>query len=93
MIDLSHEDTKTESSTKFSLLSQRGKTFEKEIVGIAINIHKQPGAGLLENVYSKCFYYELNKREIFFEREKVVPIVYNSLIADDRLRLDLINDR
>jgi hypothetical protein len=67
MIDLNHENTKTESSIKFSLLSRREKTFAKVVVDIAKNIHKQPGAGLLENVYSKSYYYEWNKREIFFE--------------------------
>jgi len=92
MLSLNHADTNTEKKTKFKLLSTREEYLAKEIDGIAINIHKQLGPGLPESVYSKCFYYELKKREIFFETEKVVPIVYNSLIIDEGLRLDLLID-
>lgn len=92
MLNINHEDTKTGSNTKymFNLLSSREELLAKEIVDIAISIHKQLGPGLLESVYAKCFYYELKKREISYEREKEVPIIYNSLIIDEGLRLDLL---
>ena len=47
---------------------------------------------MLESVYAKCFYYELFKREIKYEKQKEVPIVYQTLIVDDGLRLDLLVD-
>lgn len=92
MPNMNHEDTKTGSNTKymFNLLSSREELLAKEIVDVAINIHKQLGPGLLESVYAKCFYYELKKREISYEREKEVPIIYNSLIINEGLRLDLL---
>jgi GxxExxY protein len=62
----------------------------KEVVNIAFSIHKELGPGLLESVYDKCFCYELFKRSIKYERQKSVPIVYNSLVIDDGLRLDLL---
>ena len=92
MLNMNHEDTKTGSNTKYmlNLLSSKEELLAKEIVDIAINIHKQLGPGLLESVYAKCFYYELKRREISYEREKEVPIIYNSLIIDEGLRLDLL---
>ncbi len=71
-------------------LSEREEWIAKQIVDIAINIHIQLGPGLLESVYAKCFYYELLNRNISFEREKLVPIIYNELKIDDGLRLDCL---
>jgi GxxExxY protein len=48
------------------------------------------GPGLLESVYAKCFYYELLSRKIAFEKQKDVPIIYQTLIIDEVLRLDLL---
>ena len=76
----------------YQKLSDKEEWIAKQIVDIAINIHKQLGPGLLESVYAKCFYYELTKREIIFEKEKQVPIIYNGLIIDDGLRLDCLVD-
>ena len=71
-------------------LSEKEERIAKQIVDIAINIHKQLGAGLLESVYAKCFFYELLNRELNFEKEKLVPIIYNDLKIDDGLRLDCL---
>lgn len=71
-------------------LSEKEEWIAKQIVDIAINIHKQLGPGLLESVYANCFYYELSNRNLVFEREKLVPIVYNGLKIDDGLRLDCL---
>jgi GxxExxY protein len=71
-------------------LSEKEEWIAKQIVDIAINIHKQLGPGLLESVYAKCFYYELSNRNLSFEREKLVPIIYNELKIDDGLRLDCL---
>ena len=74
----------------YQKLSEREEYIAKQIVDIAIRIHKELGPGLLESVYAKCFYYELHQREILFEKQKEVPIIYQSLQIDDGLRLDLI---
>jgi GxxExxY protein len=73
-------------------LSDNEEWIAKQIVDIAINIHKQLGPGLLESVYAKCFFYELLNRGLNFEKEKQVPIIYNDLKIDDGLRLDCLVD-
>ncbi len=72
----------------FQKLTDKEEWVASQIVDIAINIHKQLGPGLLESVYAKCFYYELSERNLGYEREKLVPIIYNDLKIDDGLRLD-----
>src|SRR5881394_2695650 len=74
----------------FIKLSDKDEYLAKQIVDIAIKIHKELGPGLLERVYIKCFCYELFSRSINYEKQKEVPIIYQSLIIDDGLRLDLL---
>ena len=73
----------------YAKLSEREEYLEKQIVDIAVRIHKELGPGLLESMYAKCFYYELINRGINYEKQKEVPIVYQSLIIDEGLRLEL----
>jgi GxxExxY protein len=74
----------------FQKTSQREEYLARQIVDVAFKIHKELGPGLLESVYAKCFYYELFNREIKYEKQKEVPIIYQSLKIDDGLRLDLL---
>lgn len=76
----------------FQKLSDKEEFLAKQIVDIAFRIHIDLGPGLLESVYAKCFYYELLNRKINFEREKEVPIIYQTLEIDNGLRLDLLVD-
>lgn len=46
------------------------------INGACIEVHKTIGPGLLENVYQKCFERELTIREINFQSQLNVPIIY-----------------
>ena len=74
----------------FQKLSEKEEYLAKQVVDIAFKIHKELGPGLLESVYGKCFYYELFNRQIGYEKQKEVPIIYQSLKIDDGLRLDLL---
>jgi GxxExxY protein len=73
-------------------LSIKEELIGKQIVDIAFQIHKFLGPGLLESVYEKCFCYELLNRQLPFQRQKEVGIIYNDLKIDDGLRLDILVD-
>lgn len=74
----------------FQRLSDKEEDVARQIVDIAVKIHKQLGPGLLESVYAKCFYYEFQIRHINYEKERTVPIIFDSLKIDDGLRLDCL---
>lgn len=82
----------TQSNTKFLPLGTREQWLANQIVDIAISVHKSLGPGLLESVYEKCFCYELSKRSISFTKQKCVEIIYDHLIIDDGLRIDILVD-
>lgn len=60
-----------------------------EIIGAAIEVHRQLGPGLLESVYHECMKIELEIRGLKFETEKLVPIVYEGHELRTSLRCDL----
>lgn len=74
----------------YNVLSGHTERLAKEIVDIAFRIHSRLGPGLLESIYEKCFCYELDKSEIPFVRQQNTPIVYEELVVEDGLRLDIL---
>ena len=61
-----------------------------EIIGCAIEVHKELGPGLLESVYEKCLGHLLIESGMKVERQKSVPINFKGLKLDADLRFDLI---
>jgi GxxExxY protein len=63
------------------------------LVNAAFKVHKALGPGLLERVYEVCLAYELGKAGFFVRRQVDIPIVYEGIVFEEGLRLDLlIND-
>ncbi|MGE4288389.1 MAG: GxxExxY protein [Salinivirgaceae bacterium] len=61
-----------------------------EIIGCAIQVHQELGPGLLESTYEVCLEYELIQKGIIVERQKALPVVYNSIKLDAGYRIDLL---
>jgi len=62
----------------------------QEIIGVAIKIHRKLGPGLLESSYEACLAYELEKLGLRVERQKPVPLVYESVKMDCGFRADIV---
>lgn len=60
------------------------------IIEAAIETHKELGPGLLEGVYEECLCRELADRDLPFERQKELPILYKGSELDAGFRLDII---
>jgi|SRR6266850_863355 len=61
-----------------------------QIVDAAFKVHSEMGAGLLESVYEACLTHELVKRGLRVRRQVLVPIVYDGVLLEEPLRLDLL---
>src|SRR5256886_12260301 len=64
----------------------------REIIGAAIEVHRQLGPGLLESSYRECLCRELLLRGIPFEREKPLPLEYKGIHLGRGYRIDLLVD-
>lgn len=68
----------------------RNTDLTPEIIGAAIKIHRRLGPGLLESAYEACLAYELKKLGLRVERQKPVPLIYDSVKLDCGFRADLV---
>ena len=65
----------------------------EKIIGAAIEVHRKLGPGLLESAYQECLARELLLREIPFEREVPVPVVYKDVHLECGYRLDFLIEK
>src|SRR2546428_12920171 len=68
----------------------RNRDLTPEIIGAAIKIHRKLGPGLLESAYEACLTYELERLGLRVERQRAVPLVYESVKLDCGVRADLV---
>ena len=62
----------------------------EQIIGAAIEVHRELGPGLLESAYQRALAHELRLRDIEFEEQKLCPITYKDLLIEDAYRLDFL---
>src|SRR5688572_8277684 len=60
------------------------------IVDTAFKVHRKLGPGLLEKFYEACLCYELKKAGFKVARQVCVPLVYDEIVFDEGLRIDLL---
>ena len=61
-----------------------------EIIGAAIEVHREIGPGLIESVYEEALCHELHLRGLSFVRQQAVCISYKGVKLATDLRLDLL---
>lgn len=62
----------------------------KQILGAAIEVHRELGPGLLESAYEECLCHELNLRQLRFERQVSIPVLYKGIKLDCGYKLDIL---
>ncbi|MBN4085386.1 GxxExxY protein [Flavobacteriaceae bacterium AH-315-B10] len=61
-----------------------------KIIGIAIEVHKILGPGLLESAYQECLFYKLHQEGLKAEKEKRMPLVFEGVKLDCGYRIDIL---
>jgi GxxExxY protein len=61
-----------------------------EIISSAIKVHRRVGRGLLESAYEACLAHELQLAGMRIERQKPVPLFYDTVKLDCGFRADLV---
>jgi GxxExxY protein len=70
--------------------AQRKDPISEAVIGFCIRIHRELGPGLLDNAYEECLCYELPKAGSRFERQKPLPLAYETVRLDCGYRIDLV---
>jgi GxxExxY protein len=64
-----------------------------KIIGIALDLHKSLGPGLLESAYEHALAYELQNSGLSVEQQVPMPLLYKDIRLDCGYRLDLRVER
>lgn len=62
----------------------------REIIGAAMEVHRELGPGLLESAYEECLCHELSVRGLAFQRQVTLPVNYKNVRLDCGYRLDVV---
>ncbi|MGD0711632.1 MAG: GxxExxY protein [Bacteroidales bacterium] len=64
-----------------------------KVIGLAIEVHKALGPGLLESAYKECLYYKIGQSGLWIEKEKPMPLVFEEVKLDCGYRIDLLVEK
>ena len=66
------------------------KNLTRQIIGCAIEVHRQLGPGLLESIYEECLCHELRLKPLQFQRQVDLPVCYKGVKLGCGYRMDII---
>ncbi len=61
-----------------------------QIIGAAIEVHRELGPGLLESIYEECLCYEFSLRNIQHIRQQSIPVNYKGAKLNCEYRIDIL---
>lgn len=61
-----------------------------QVIGCAIEVHRELGPGLLESTYEQCLAYELKNKNLNFKLQHSLPVEYKDIRLDCGYRVDLL---
>ncbi len=61
-----------------------------KIIGLAINVHRNLGPGLLESTYKECLFYEIIHSGMLAVKEKPIPLIYKEIKLECGYRIDIL---
>jgi GxxExxY protein len=67
-----------------------GNLLSEQVIGAAIEVHRQLGPGLLESTYEQCLCFELAQCSIAYVRQVPLPVIYKGNRLDCGYRIDLV---
>jgi GxxExxY protein len=72
----------------------KGTVHENEIahrvIGLAIDVHRALGPGLLESAYEECLYHKLTKAGLHVVKQMPMPLVFEDVKLECGYRLDML---
>lgn len=71
-------------------LYEKAADMTGDIIGAAIEVHRDKGPGLLESIYEWCFTKELELRGYSVRSQKSVCVRYKSFSREEPLRFDVL---
>jgi len=81
------------NTTKATKNTKKGIEFDQlstQVIGCAIEVHREIGPGLLESTYEQCLAHELITNGFDFKIQYPLPVIYKDIRLDCGYRVDLL---
>jgi len=72
---------------------QLARELTEQVIGLAIEVYRLTGPGMLESAYEGCLCNELEQAGIAFQRQVGIPVAYKGVLFDEGFRADILVDR
>lgn len=79
-----------EEREKMHPLYEKADKLSRDVIGGAIEVHRDKGPGLIESIYERCLIHELSLRKLQSVNQKAVRVEYKGLVFEEPLRFDLL---
>ena len=66
------------------------ESLTEQVIGLAIEVHRNTGPGLLEAVYEQCLCVELRRAGVAFARQVPIPMLYKGEQVGDGFKADVV---
>ncbi len=73
-------------------LFEKASSLTENVIGAAIEVHRDKGPGLIESIYEWCLTEELKIRKLAHVSQKSVEIRYKGATKQEDLRFDILVD-
>jgi GxxExxY protein len=60
------------------------------VIGLAIEVHRHLGPGLLESAYEECISYEIQQSSLSHRRQVALPVSYKNVRLECGYRIDIV---
>jgi GxxExxY protein len=71
-------------------LFAKADALSADLIGAAIEVHRDKGPGLIESIYERCLMHELSLRGHSAVNQKLIRISYKDLTFEEPLRFDIL---
>jgi GxxExxY protein len=82
------EERRTTGNTESRMLLAESLT--EQVIGLAIEMHRNTGPGLLEAVYEQCLCVERRRAGVAFARQVSIPMLYKVAQIGDGFKADVV---
>ena len=74
------------------MYSHQDSVLTQKVIGLAIEVHRNLGPGLLESAYEECLCFELSSAGLPHARQQKLPVHYKGIELECRYHLDIVVD-
>ena len=61
-----------------------------KVIGLAIEVHRALGPGLLESAYEECLHYKIISSGLRAEKQRAMPLVFEGVHLECGYRIDIL---